>query len=183
MIEAIPPELELVRAFVNTLDVEAADDELGSPEGLRRFLVERALIDEDVQPDSHDLEAAIELRESLRAMLRAHHGDPVEEASVRRLTALAGRFPLQVRFRPGDDAILLPLKGGVAGALGRILADVAVAMTKGSWERLKVCSEDSCQWAFYDRSKNRSGRWCSMRVCGNRTKTRAYRDRRRGART
>jgi len=36
-----------------------------------------------------------------------------------------------------------------------------------------------CQWAFYDRSKNRSGRWCSMRTCGNRTKTRAYRTRRR----
>ncbi|MGH2778535.1 MAG: CGNR zinc finger domain-containing protein, partial [Actinomycetota bacterium] len=31
--------------------------------------------------------------------------------------------------------------------------------------------------AFYDHSKNRSGKWCTMRVCGNRAKTRAYRER------
>ena len=28
--------------------------------------------------------------------------------------------------------------------------------------------------AFFDRSKNRSATWCSMSICGNRTKNRAY---------
>ena len=37
----------------------------------------------------------------------------------------------------------------------------------GVWNRLKVCPNDDCAWAFYDESRNRSRRWCSMNVCGN----------------
>ena len=51
------------------------------------------------------------------------------------------------------------------------------AMTAGTWDRLKVCRNDECQWAFYDRSRNRSGAWCTMAVCGNRMKGRAFRRR------
>ena len=49
----------------------------------------------------------------------------------------------------------------------------------GTWPRLKICSADTCRYVYYDRSKNGSRRWCSMDVCGNRNKTRAYRDRNR----
>jgi predicted RNA-binding Zn ribbon-like protein len=51
-------------------------------------------------------------------------------------------------------------------------------MADGSWARLKACRSQLCKWLFYDRSRNRSAVWCSMAVCGNRTKTRAYRARR-----
>jgi predicted RNA-binding Zn ribbon-like protein len=61
-----------------------------------------------------------------------------------------------------------------------VLAAVHASMEEGIWGRLKSCANATCGWAFYDRSKNRSGRWCSMEVCGNRTKTRAYRRRRQG---
>jgi predicted RNA-binding Zn ribbon-like protein len=47
----------------------------------------------------------------------------------------------------------------------------------GTWDRLKVCPDDDCAWVFYDESRNRSRRWCSMNACGNRHKVRAYRDR------
>jgi predicted RNA-binding Zn ribbon-like protein len=58
---------------------------------------------------------------------------------------------------------------------------IAEAMAEGSWGRLKACSDHGCQWAFFDRSKNRSGHWCSMRVCGNRAKARQFRERRRSS--
>jgi predicted RNA-binding Zn ribbon-like protein len=48
-------------------------------------------------------------------------------------------------------------------------------MLDGTWGRLKACR--NCHWSFYDRSPNRSATWCSMQLCGNRTKTRAYRRR------
>jgi predicted RNA-binding Zn ribbon-like protein len=64
-----------------------------------------------------------------------------------------------------------------------IVAIVYEAMVDGTWERLKVCPADDCQWAFYDESKNRSGTWCDMAVCGNRAKVRAYRERRIRARS
>jgi predicted RNA-binding Zn ribbon-like protein len=73
-------------------------------------------------------------------------------------------------------AIGVDVRGtGVDGAFGRIVAIVFKAMLDGSWARLKACRQ--CGWAFYDTSKNRSGSWCSMQICGNRTKTRAYRRR------
>jgi predicted RNA-binding Zn ribbon-like protein len=54
---------------------------------------------------------------------------------------------------------------------------VAEAVRDDSWQRAKACRAADCHWAFYDRSRNRSGVWCEMAVCGNRTKVRAYRDR------
>jgi predicted RNA-binding Zn ribbon-like protein len=43
---------------------------------------------------------------------------------------------------------------------------------------MKACREHTCEWAFYDHTKNHSGTWCTMQVCGNRTKARSYRKRR-----
>jgi predicted RNA-binding Zn ribbon-like protein len=53
----------------------------------------------------------------------------------------------------------------------------AEAATLGTWTRLKACSADDCQWAFYDRSPARTGCWCRMQICGARSKSRAYRRR------
>jgi predicted RNA-binding Zn ribbon-like protein len=56
---------------------------------------------------------------------------------------------------------------------------VAASAEQGTWERLKACPRDCCLWAFYDTSKNRSKRWCSMESCGNVEKARAFRYRQR----
>ena len=56
--------------------------------------------------------------------------------------------------------------------MARLLAAVDRARADGVWERLKVCARDECRWAYYDASRNRSGRWCSMTDCGNRVKMR-----------
>ncbi len=56
--------------------------------------------------------------------------------------------------------------------MGLIVSYAAVAMLDGTWSRLKACSE--CRWAFYDRSRNSTGNWCSMAVCGGRVKQRAH---------
>jgi predicted RNA-binding Zn ribbon-like protein len=137
--------------------------------------------DETVRSD--ELAVAIELREALRTMLHAHHGAILESRTVEEMNEIAALFPLHVRFDADGGSDLRPHGRGVVRALGHILGDVAIAMNRGSWERLKACSRDSCQWVFYDRSKNRSGRWCDMRVCGNRTKTQTYRERRRAERS
>jgi len=74
-------------------------------------------------------------------------------------------------------ASALEAMGGVAGALGRLLAIVGAAQDEGTWARLKACLADDCQWAYYDLSRNRSAVWCDMKVCGNREKVRSYRER------
>jgi predicted RNA-binding Zn ribbon-like protein len=112
-------------------------------------------------------------------MLRVNDGEPADPAAVETVNRAAAGLRLRIAFDRDGDPGLRPDHAGVRGALAALLAGVAVARANGTWARLKACSADDCQWAFYDRSKNRSGRWCSMRTCGNRTKTRAYRTRRR----
>lgn len=179
--ETVPSELVAVQALVNTLDLESNEEQLDSPQALRRFLTGHGLLGPSEPVGPADLAMAVELREALRAMLRVNHGEPLDPAALEVVNRAAAALPLQVGFDAGGHPVLGPGSGGCRGALAVLLAGVAQASAQGTWERLKACSAESCQWAFYDRSKNRSGRWCSMQTCGNRTKTRTYRSRRRGA--
>jgi predicted RNA-binding Zn ribbon-like protein len=177
--QGVPVEIQPVLDLVNTFDVEDEVDELSDLGVLRDWLVERKLLDPGAPVGQADLAATVELREALRAMLRVNDGHPIDPGAVEVLNRASRELPLRLRFSADGEPELGPSPDGVRGALATMLASIALAKARGTWSRLKVCSADSCQWAFYDRSKNRSGRWCSMQVCGNRTKTRAYRARQR----
>ena len=169
-----PGDLELVRAFVNTWDAEERAEHLPDAAALRAWLAERGLIAPSARVTAADHERALELREALRAMLFAHAGlelDPRAPATVDRA---ARRARLAVRFGGDGAARMEPEAGGADGAMGRLLAIVAAAIQDGTWERLKVCLADDCQWAYFDKSRNRSAVWCDMRVCGNRAKARRH---------
>jgi predicted RNA-binding Zn ribbon-like protein len=176
-----PGALETVRAFVNTYDAEDATDDLSSPDELLVWLAGRDLLDDagSRRATPAELRRAIELREALRAHLRAHHGDPLPDGAADVLDAAARRARLTVRFPGPDETALEPEAAGVDGAFGRLLAIVTAAIEDGTWRRLKVCPADDCQWAFYDESRNRSATWCDMKVCGNRAKVRGFRERTR----
>jgi predicted RNA-binding Zn ribbon-like protein len=173
-----PAELDLVRTFVNTRDVEEGSDALSRPEDLRDWLAERGLIDRDAPVDERDVDLALSVREALRALLLCNNeGCDPDQAAVLTLNEAAATARLTVRFHTDGSAHLEPTAGGVPGALGHLLANVYGGGREGSWERLKACRNDTCQWAFFDESKNRSRHWCSMDVCGSQSKARAYRRR------
>ena len=178
----IPPHgLQLVVDFVNTLDFETQADALASSAELAAWLDARGMLGAPpARLGDAEHRQAIELREALRAALRHHtHGDREDAASaaaVLERTAVAGR--LSVCFAPDGSVRLAARDPGYPGALARLLVPVAHAAADGTWERVKVCDADDCAFAFYDRSRNRSGRWCDMAVCGNRSKVRAYRSKR-----
>jgi predicted RNA-binding Zn ribbon-like protein len=179
--KAAPGDLNHIRRFVNTLDLEDKSDEISDPESLRGWLAEHELIDAGADLTPADVQQAHDLREALRKLLLANNGDPVDPAAVDAVNAAARRAELQVRVDPTGEARLVPVRVGIEGAIGRLLAIVFRAQADGTWSRLKACAlHDRCEWAFYDWSKNRSGTWCDMAVCGNRAKARAYRERRRG---
>ena len=177
-----PRPLYLVQRFVNSIDLENGQDELTSPEALRDWLAERDLMGPDERVTAADLRRAVDVREGLRALLLANSGLPLEADRVERLDAAVGRAGMRMRFRAGAPPTLEPEADGVDGALGRLMAVVAGAVEQGEWARLKACHRDPCFWAFYDKSKNRSGRWCRMEDCGNIEKARAFRERRRATR-
>jgi predicted RNA-binding Zn ribbon-like protein len=174
-----PGELELVRAFINTWDADDDVEEVPGTAELRRWLVEHDLLPPSARVSAIDHRQAIEVREALRAALLANSGLELDPAAAPVLDAAARRARLGMRFDEHGHVHAAPDAGGVAGALGRLLAIVASAQEEGTWTRLKACLADDCQWAFYDRSRNRSAVWCDMRICGNRQKVRSYRERHR----
>jgi predicted RNA-binding Zn ribbon-like protein len=175
---AAPGELELVRDFVNTLDLGKATDRIDGPEALASWAAERGLAPHGAKPTDEDVARARALREALRAMLLAHAGFPLEAGTVEAFNAAAGQARLEVRAEGAGRLALLPADGGPEGAIGRLLTIVFAAQEDGTWERLKACA--GCQWALYDRTKNRSAAWCDAAKCGARARSRRYRARRRG---
>jgi predicted RNA-binding Zn ribbon-like protein len=163
-----PGRLQLVERFCNTVDPEHGREVLHEPAALRRLLCELGLLDRDATVTAADLAAALDLRDRIRALALANNGQPTD-ASLE-----AG---LVVRVDDSGAALEAPRRD-VDGALAELVGIVYTAVADGTWMRLKACRAELCGWLFYDRSRNRSGVWCSMAVCGNRTKTRAYRARR-----
>ena len=172
-----PGALELVQAFVNTIDIEAGVDEFADVGGLRTWLASRS-DDTPADLNGRDLERVIELREAMRGALEANaNRRPDGRVADDRLQAAAARLPLRVEGSP-DGPVLEPAGAGIEVPLGRTLAAAIRATADGTWRRLKVCRNDSCRWAYWDGSRNRSGVWCAMAVCGNRAKGQAFRARR-----
>lgn len=168
-----PPHVELIRSFANTLDVEDATDDISTRGELTRWLYEHDLLARRTPSSDDDLELARKLRTGIRDAMSAHHGDhPVESDDLGAATA---QLPLQMDCC-GDGPHLEPVDIGVRGALARVLVAVNQAVIGDEWKRLKVCPDDTCQWAFYDATKNRSKSWCGT-GCGNKAKTRSYRQR------
>ena len=170
--------LALVQAFVNTREVEHGREMIADPGSLQQWLVRQGLLTSGEPVGTIEVRRTREVREALRALLVANNGGELNARAVETLNRAAVRTRLEVRFGVYGRSSLGAVTGGVDGALGRILVAVHAGMENGKWERLKACANEECRWAFYDRSKNRSGQWCSMAVCGNRIKTRAYRRRR-----
>jgi len=183
--EPAPGELALVQGFVNTLDSEDGlrqVETLNRPADLERWLRDRGLLEPGSTIGAPELRRALEVRRALRALLLANTGGALDPGAVEMLNRAGRRAQQSVRFAADGSAELAPATGGLDGAIARLLGAVARSMADGSWERLKACPNPDCEWAFYDRSRNRSSRWCKMSECGNRAKARAFRERKRPSR-
>ncbi|MGI8921356.1 MAG: CGNR zinc finger domain-containing protein [Solirubrobacteraceae bacterium] len=178
-----PGRLELVEAFVNTRDLETQTDALSDLGALRAWLAARRLIPRGVALAPEDLVRAKLAREALRELLDHRAPGSRRQAASRRLNAIAASAPLRVSLDREGRPALRPTAGGLDGALAQLFAIIERAEAQGTWARLKVCADNSCRWAFYDHSKNRSRTWCNMADCGNRAKARRYRSRQRGRRS
>ena len=173
-----PGPLRLVQRFVNTVDLEDGPELVGDPTALREWLVGAGLLEPGDPVSAAEHARALDLREAIRALAAAHAGAPDEPHAAATVSEAAARARLRPVVVYASTMRLEPEAGGVDGALGRIVAAIQDAIVAGTWPRLKACDRHSCQWAFYDRSKNQSRHWCSTAGCGSREKNRrAYRRR------
>src|SRR5918992_3358462 len=154
---AAPGELEHLRRFVNTRDLELGTDTLQT-----RF------------DSAAELECAVALREAFRALLLANATGTPPPAGA---TATIERIGRRAGLRVDGDLRLVPTGDA---ELARLLAIAVVAQADGTWRRLKACPGESCRWALYDHTRSRTRTWCSAAKCGARTRSREYRRRRAG---
>ena len=172
-----PGKLELVREFINTAELDHDRDQFGAPAGLRAWLSGKQLISSKVLIGEADRERAVEFREALRDLLTGHTAGKVGPAATKRFDAVVASIPMRLRVDETGWVRVDAAGDAFEGALGELLAITHAAMEDDSWQRMKACADDTCRWAFFDRSKNRSGQWCDMSTCGNRNKVSAYRKR------
>ncbi|GII76434.1 hypothetical protein Sru01_14160 [Sphaerisporangium rufum] len=163
-----PAPAALLLDFANTVDIEEGTDSIASYEGWRAWLAARR---PDRPTGRREHEQALALRAGLRARLLATNGGEVDAAALDRAHAVLDALPLPVRLDTGTPLAATDTVGEIAAAW------VAVA-AGGDWPRLKQCPNHECGWVFWDATRSRTRRWCSMRVCGNRAKVRAYATRR-----
>lgn len=175
---AAPGRLKLVQALLNTNDRPTGRDALGTTTQMAAWLADQRLTSPHVEFDEADRRRLIEVRAALHDLLTDRHDGAPARRAVTTLNEAARRTRLGIRLHPTDGYRLMSEGMGVDRVIGDLLVPVLGAMAAGTWPRLKACANEDCGRAFYDGSRNRSGRWCAMATCGNRSKGRAYRLRR-----
>jgi predicted RNA-binding Zn ribbon-like protein len=181
-------QAELVMKFANSVDVDENTDELDTPAGFGEWLVSAGLLDRHPEVTRHDHTLALTFRAGIREALGASDGTAPDLEAVSSANAALRELPLQVSIgvpTAGGPRHAAPLTAAAGShPVRHALASIAIAwaelVTTGDSVRLKRCPDSSCAWVFWDRTKNLSRRWCSMRACGNLAKTRAYAARQRG---
>ncbi|MCV7298747.1 CGNR zinc finger domain-containing protein [Mycobacterium barrassiae] len=178
-----PGPLLRVQALVNTVELPAGPDRLADAADARPWLIDQGLLAPGTALSDADLQQLRDVREALRALLlRNGDGPAPTEAELAPLRAVAAGGAARAEF-DADGAVRLAAAGeSVSERLVELLLIVRDAQRDGSWARLKVCANDECRWAFYDRSRNHGGTWCEMSTCGNKLKNREFRARRKASR-
>ena len=159
--------LEVVRRFCNTTNREHGAEAWRTPAEVRRWLAREGFPAPRITGQQQRL--LIELRDVLWRSIVERSLDP--------LAGIIDRVGLEATVQ--DRRLVLvarrPGGGGVATIVAAMVTVMLPAQHDGSWARLKAC--EHCGWVYYDASKNRSRRWCSMQACGGRLKAKNYRRR------
>jgi len=169
-----PGRLELLQRFVNSHNHDFPDDwdRIGTREKAQAWLREKQLIAPGERISAADAARLRELRESLRALVIANRAGQPAAAAADAVRRAAGDAALRVALGDDGRTALEPEGRGADRAVATLLGILHEAQLTGEWARMKACRQ--CEYAFFDRSKNRSAAWCAMSICGNRTKNRAY---------
>ena len=172
MLEA-PGPARLIEQFANTVNLEYDTDAIATPAQLSAWLVEHALL-EPAQPlDARVHEWFLRLRAGIREELGVHVGVDPTPAVLEAAAAVTRQVPI-LAYVAGPVLAPATWLEPPEAALAQLTIAWVQLRTTGEAARLKRCAEHACELVFWDESKNRSRRWCSMRVCGSRVKSRRY---------
>jgi predicted RNA-binding Zn ribbon-like protein len=178
-----PGRLALVQRFANTDDRYNGRDELADPDQAVGWLAAHDLLAPGRRVTAAELARLHELRDAVRELAASNGtaGGPPAPAVLAAFNRVSAAGPQVVEIGTDDHgrptAVLTSHDSGSAAVVARLTGAVHEAVLTGAWSRLKACADTSCAWLFYDTSRSRTGRWCSMGACGAINKARNYRRR------
>ncbi|MWB97235.1 CGNR zinc finger domain-containing protein [Agromyces seonyuensis] len=165
--------------FVGTLRARSTDaptELLPSPDALDAWFVESGLLAHAPGADAADLAHAIELRETIAALVYARAAAaPLPRDAVDALNAAAIEAPLVPRLTPDGWR----RQGTPAQALADLARGAVEIIGGEDAALLRECGRPGCTQIYLDRSRGHRREWCSMQTCGARVKAAAYRARKR----
>ena len=183
----VPDALANTYDFANSLDLRhfvhhgvqhTQADELEDPASLGAWMARHKLGEAGKTPSTATFEAALALRAAIRDYLERDLQARRRDASVSEaLERAMARFPLRVTAAGKQGLKLAPAGTDAMAGLSAIVAELYDGAAYGTLDRLKMCASDECKRVFFDRSKPGTRRWCQSTLCGNRQKTRTYRER------
>jgi predicted RNA-binding Zn ribbon-like protein len=172
-----PAGLRAVQRFVNTNDREGRHEAWATPQGLADWLVDEHRVRRPPRLTGGDLARAVAIREGLREAAWSNNRGRSDAATIERFQRALSHYLLELRPSAGQLVLTFPRSDRpLDRALTGVLQGVLRAQANGTWRRLKACRRDICRWVFFDHSKNGSGTWCTMSICGNREKAQRFRD-------
>jgi len=186
----VPDAVANLYDFANTLDERhfthhnvqhRQDDELKSPDDLAAWIAQHRLVRTDAKITPAMLGDALSLRATLRDYLQHDPAERRSRSATRALNTAIAAFPLRAELGGDASGALRPVRGDALAGLSALAAQLYDGARDGSLDRLKMCAAEECRRVFFDRSKPATRRWCMSSLCGNRIKTRAYRERQRDA--
>ena len=129
------------------------------------------------------LEQAITLRESIYRIFSAVTGRRTPKTDdITTLNSFLSEAMARPRLALTEEGFTWSWTGdgnSLEQVLWPVARSAAELLTSSELDRVGMCPGDGCGWLFFDTSKNRSRRWCSMGDCGNRAKARRHYQRKR----
>lgn len=119
-------------------------------------------------PSASGMDELRELRSIMLALVRQ------EKGALDALNAISARHHFVYQFVDGRGAIAQPVDTSIAAQL---IGDAARLPEVNGWDRMKLCADPKCGASFFDTTRARTRRWCSVATCGNKANVAAFRSR------
>ncbi len=165
-----PGPLVAIHGFLNTWSDELGIEDLETAKATGQWLRAAGLWDWRSDPSENEARTLREFREVLRGFVLNRSS----KIHVAKFNALIGKIGFTNKMYESGEQKLEVMGGRITYVIGTFVGIIYTSNVNGTWARFKCCQLDTCGWAFYDYSRNHSGRWCSMKSCGSRHKARRY---------
>jgi predicted RNA-binding Zn ribbon-like protein len=189
-------DLEVGLDFVNTLEFSRGgpQEHLPASESALRWFHDHGVmhgetlaewlerLSDDPETDEQVIGKVRRVRGAMRELVEASvERRPPERDALERVNRML-RTPYTYHLVPAPDGVSLDHRHDgdpVDGALARLVESLAREVSQGHPERLRICADEECRWAFNDTSPTGRRKWCDMSTCGNRAKAARFRERRK----